>query len=154
LVLQDAFDNVITTDSTSRVSVRLQDNPGHATLLGGAAVKAVNGMVAFPKLTLNRAGVGYKLLAESSALGVAISKKFTVAAVTKLSVTVDKTSSIAGTVVTVTVKALDARNQVVTNYGGKVHFTSSDPRADLPADATLTNGEGTFTTVLKTAGLR
>jgi len=33
-----------------------------------------------------------------------------------------------------------------------VHFTSSDPQATLPADSTLTNGTGTFSATLRTAG--
>jgi hypothetical protein len=51
-----------------------------------------------------------------------------------------------------TVTALDQLDELVSNYGGTVHFTSSDPRAVLPADVTLTDGTGTFTATLKTAG--
>jgi hypothetical protein len=60
--------------------------------------------------------------------------------------------STAGAAFSVTVTALDANNKVVSGYGGTVHFTSSDARAALPGDATLTNGTGTFTVTLKTAG--
>ena len=48
--------------------------------------------------------------------------------------------------------ALDASNAVVTGYTGTVHFTSSDGAAVLPANSTLTNGVGTFSATLKTAG--
>ena len=48
--------------------------------------------------------------------------------------------------------ALDATNAVVTGYTGTVHFTSSDTQAVLPANSTLTNGTGTFSVTLKTAG--
>jgi hypothetical protein len=58
----------------------------------------------------------------------------------------------AGTSATVTVTALNADGSVNTSYSGTVHFTSSDPQAALPPDATLTNGTGTFTVILKTAG--
>ncbi len=37
-------------------------------------------------------------------------------------------------------------------YTGTVHFSSSAPKAILPADATLTNGTGTFPVTLETAG--
>ena len=37
-------------------------------------------------------------------------------------------------------------------YAGTVHFTSSDAAAVLPADSTLTNGVGTFSATLNTAG--
>ena len=51
-----------------------------------------------------------------------------------------------------TVQAKDAGNNNTTNYSGTVHFTSSDPQAVLPANSTLTNGGGSFSVVLKTAG--
>ena len=53
-----------------------------------------------------------------------------------------------------TVTALDQFNNVVTGYTGTVHFTSTDAQATLPANATLTNGVGTFSATLKTAGTR
>src|SRR5262245_9398088 len=62
------------------------------------------------------------------------------------------TSSVAGTPFTVTVTAQDAFGNTVTGYTGTVHFTSSDGQAVLPADSTLTNGTGTFSATLKTAG--
>ena len=58
----------------------------------------------------------------------------------------------AGTSFTFTVNALDASNTVVTTYAGTVHFSSSDTQAVLPSNKTLTNGTGTFTGTLKTAG--
>jgi hypothetical protein len=58
----------------------------------------------------------------------------------------------AGSPFDITVTMLDAYNNTVTGYTGTVHFTSSDGQAVLPADATLTNGTGTFSATLKTAG--
>ncbi len=51
-----------------------------------------------------------------------------------------------------TVTARDSLGNVATGYTGTVHFASSDRQAGLPADATLTNGVGSFNTTLKTAG--
>ncbi|HYV37005.1 MAG TPA: hypothetical protein VE988_14965, partial [Gemmataceae bacterium] len=51
-----------------------------------------------------------------------------------------------------TVRALDAYNNVIAGYGGTVHFTTTDSAANLPADSTLTNGIGSFSAVLSTAG--
>jgi subtilase family serine protease len=62
------------------------------------------------------------------------------------------TTETAGTPFTFTVTALDANNNVVTNYAGTAHFTNTDPQATLPANATLTNGTGTFTATFGTAG--
>jgi hypothetical protein len=58
----------------------------------------------------------------------------------------------AGTAFNFTVTALDGSNGMVSSYAGTVHFTSSDGQAILPADSTLTNGTGTFSATLKTAG--
>jgi len=58
----------------------------------------------------------------------------------------------AGSAFSFTVTARDQVNNVDTGYAGTVHFTSSDGQAVLPADATLSNGFGTFSATLKTAG--
>jgi hypothetical protein len=57
-----------------------------------------------------------------------------------------------GSAFNVTVTALDASNNTVTGYSGTVQFTSSDSQAVLPTNTTLTNGAGTFSVTLKTAG--
>jgi hypothetical protein len=61
-------------------------------------------------------------------------------------------SAAAGTAFAFTVTALDASNNTATGYSGSVHFTSSDGQAVLLANSTLTNGVGTFSATLKTAG--
>ena len=61
-------------------------------------------------------------------------------------------STTAGSSYTITVTALTSSNAVATSYTGTVHFTSSDPLAKLPANATLTKGTGTFTVTFETAG--
>src|SRR5216684_2213942 len=61
-------------------------------------------------------------------------------------------SATAGTAFNFTVTALDQFNNTATGYAGTVHFTSSDGAATLPANSTLTNGVGTFSATLKTAG--
>jgi ELWxxDGT repeat protein len=58
----------------------------------------------------------------------------------------------AGGQISITVVAEDSFGNIVRNYTGTVHFTSSDPQAVLPADATLTEGIGTFAGILKTSG--
>jgi hypothetical protein len=57
-----------------------------------------------------------------------------------------------GSPVSVTVTALDPYGNVATNYGGKVHFTSSDAHGVLPADAALSGGVGVFSITLTSAG--
>ncbi len=48
--------------------------------------------------------------------------------------------------------ARDSYNNIASTYKGTVHFTSSDPKAQLPANTTLTAGVGFFAAELKTAG--
>jgi len=54
--------------------------------------------------------------------------------------------------INVTVTALDAAENIAIGYSGKVHFTSSDANAKLPADGPLPNGAGNFPVILETAG--
>ncbi len=58
----------------------------------------------------------------------------------------------AGTAFNVAVTAFDSFNNLARGYSGTVHFTSTDSNAVLPADTTLTNGAGTFSTALQNAG--
>src|SRR5215831_4003094 len=58
----------------------------------------------------------------------------------------------AGTAFSFTVTALDSTNAIATGYNGTVHFTASDAQASLPANATFSNGQATFSATLKTAG--
>jgi hypothetical protein len=63
----------------------------------------------------------------------------------------------AGAPASFTVTALDAQGNVMTGYVGTVHFTSSDPAAQLPDDYMFTpddNGVHTFTATLNTFGLQ
>ena len=57
-----------------------------------------------------------------------------------------------GISVKVTVTALDGSNQAVANYSGTVHFTSSDPNAQLPSDSTMVSGTEAFSVTLTAAG--
>jgi hypothetical protein len=68
------------------------------------------------------------------------------------SVTSTTAAPVAGTAVNFTVTALDDKNNPVTTYSGSVRFTSSDAQAVLPASAAITNGTGTGSITLKTAG--
>ncbi|MGA2594363.1 MAG: TIGR03435 family protein [Bryobacteraceae bacterium] len=58
----------------------------------------------------------------------------------------------AGTSFDITITAQDLAGATVTGYRDRVHFTSSDPLAKLPADSTLNNGSRVFTATLVTPG--
>jgi len=118
--------------------------PANATLTNGTGTFAA---------TLNTAGsqtitaadtVTATITGTSGAIAViSVATHFTVSA---------PASATAGTPLNFTVTALDSSNHTVTGFSGTVHFTSSDGAAVLPANATLTNGTGTFSATLKTAG--
>ena len=73
-------------------------------------------------------------------------------AATSLAVTGFPSPTTAGTSGTITVTAKDAFGNTATGYSSTVAITSSDAQAVLPANATLTNGVGTFAVTLKTVG--
>ena len=126
---------------------------------GGFTINATTGVitVADPsKINYATApGHAYTVTATASDGTLSSSQTFTIdvtlGAATHFTVSIPANGA-AGTPGTVTVTALDALNHVVTNYTGTVHFTSTDGHAALPADVTLTNGTGSFSETLDTAG--
>jgi len=104
--------------------------------------------------TLKSAG-GQTLIAadagNSAVTGVSNSIAVTVPPATHFSVAAPA-SAVAGVAFNFMVTALDASNNTAAGYTGTVHFTSSDSAATLPPNASLTNGVGTFSATLKTAG--
>lgn len=58
----------------------------------------------------------------------------------------------AGVAQTFTVTATDVNGNTTTGYTGIVRFTSSDPLAGLPGDASLVDGTGTFQVTPRTVG--
>jgi hypothetical protein len=65
------------------------------------------------------------------------------------------TGGVAGTAVNVTVYAVDAAGNLAGNYFGTLHFTSTDPKAVLPANISFLptqNGGMTFSVIFKTPG--
>jgi virginiamycin B lyase len=75
--IEDAYGNVVTSDDNA-VTVALANNPGGATLGGTTTVSAVDGVVTFSNLTLNKKGKGYTLKLTSSGLASATSTAMTV----------------------------------------------------------------------------
>lgn len=70
----------------------------------------------------------------------------------QFSVKASTMSPTAGLAFTITVNALDASGVEFPAYSGTVHFTSTDGHAVLPKDSMLTNGTGTLTVILESAG--
>ena len=87
----------------------------------------------------------------ASLLGTSSSITVSAAAATHFVLAAPATAT-AGTPLTFTVTADDQYGNTATGYTGTVGFTSSDTAAVLPANDTLTDGAGTFTPTLETAG--
>ena len=143
----DAYGNVATR-YTGTVAITSSDGqavlPGNATLTDGVGTFEV---------TLETAGSD--LITATDTVNSGITGTETGLAISPASashfVVTGGTSETAGGVETVTVTAYDAYGNVATGYTGTVRITSSDGHAILPANATLTDGVGTFDVTLETA---
>jgi hypothetical protein len=61
-------------------------------------------------------------------------------------------TAVAGAALQFTITALDSANNTATGFSDTVQFSSTDSNPTLPAPAKLTNGVGTFSATLRTAG--
>jgi hypothetical protein len=120
--------------------------PANSTLTNGTGIFSVTLKTAAAQTITATDTVKASITGTSSSITVTGS-----AAATHFSVAAPVTANV-GTAFTLTVTALDASNSVATTYLGTVRFTSTDAQAVLPASSTLTNGTGTFSATLKTAG--
>jgi len=90
--------------------------------------------------------------ATASIVGTASLTNVTAGPATHFSVTTSANAT-ARANISVTVMAVDAYNNFLNTYSGTIHFTSTDSKAILPADATLPpNGTGIFSATLETVG--
>ena len=64
------------------------------------------------------------------------------------------TTAVAGHLIIQTVTVQDLYNNTVTGYTGTLHFTSSDPKAVMADNETLTAGVGFFSVFFETAGIQ
>lgn len=151
----DAANNLVQTQPSISVTLALASGPGGATLGGTVTVTAVNGIASFSTLFLQKSGA-YTLTASAAGFAAVTSQSFVITpgAATQLDVGGFPSTVVAGTAGNFTVTALDAFGNVATGFGSLLHFTSSDGQAVLAADASLTNGVGTFSATLKTAGVQ
>jgi hypothetical protein len=147
-----ALDQFGNTDTSYAGTVHLTSNDPAAVLPADATLTSGTGNF---NVTLKTAGsrtVTATDTATASITGtsgpVAVSAA---GAVDHLSVTTSGTAT-AGNAITVTVTAQDQFGNTVPGYTGTVHFTSTDPNAVLPTNATLTSGTAQFQVTFETAG--
>ena len=147
---KDSFGNVATGYAGT---VKFNSTDAQAVLPANSAL--TNGTGTF-SATLKTAGVRTITGTDTVNGSIAgVSGNITVSAgsATALVVTAP-TSATAGTAFNFTVTAKDAFSNVATGYAGMVKFSSTDAQAVLPANSALTNGTGTFSATLKTAGIQ
>lgn len=126
--------------ATNAVTLALT-SPGGATLSGTLTANAVAGVATFADLAVDRAGTR-TLTATASGLSPDVSAGFTVSPGPAARLAVSAPArAVACEPVTVSVAAFDAYANPTTAYAGRVHFTSSDPAAVLPADYTFQPGD-------------
>jgi hypothetical protein len=121
-------------------------DPATGALLGSISVGAVEHFVS-PTLWQGQILVGTSTGITSVSMGRA-------SALSTSGLASPRTAGVAGSLA---VTALDAGGHVFTGYRGRLHFTSSDPAAILPADYTFTgadSGSHVFAVTLRTAGTR
>lgn len=153
--LQDTYGNAVA--GIQSVTLSLSFNPTAAKLRNAVAVTDSTGLAVFPKLTLNKIGQGYRLIAQGASGKSDRSDPFNLYATTKFKLTVASKYATAGTAFDVTVAALDRFNLPDATYRGTVHFSTNALLANLPADYTFTAadaGQHTFSVSLNTAGTK
>jgi exo-beta-1,3-glucanase (GH17 family) len=147
LSARDPYDNPV-TEYSGTVQITSSDSqavlPEEVTLSNGVATFGV---------TLKTSGIQTLTATDTITSTLTGSGILTVnpAAASLITITTPG-SATAGTAFSFTVTAHDQFNNTATGYSGTVHFTSSDGAAALPIDSTLSDGVGTFSATLKTAG--
>ena len=146
------------TDTSFIGTVEFSSTDSQAALPGGYTFTAADAGTCTFAVTFKTAGL-QSITATDAASDALIGTEDNIivqaAAASSLKVTGFPTTDIAGTPETFAVTAFDAYGNVATGYTGTVGFASSDGKASLPADATITpedQGTLTFTAALETAG--
>ncbi len=145
---QDASNNTVTDYAGV---VQFSSTDGSAVLPANSAL--INGVGTF-SVTLQTPGaqtITASDLVTPSITGTSATITVSTGAATHFTV-LSPNSATAGAPFSFYVTALDGANNVAIGYSGTIHFTSTDAKAVLPPDATLTKGVGTFTGTFKTAG--
>jgi Galactose oxidase, central domain len=153
-----AFNFKVTALDTSNHATTNYSGTAHFTSTDGQATLPANAMLTNGtgtfSATLKTAGSQTITVTDTvtvSITGTSNSINVSAGAASQFSVAAQATAT-AGTALNFTVNALDAWNNLATNYSGTVHFTSTDGQAVLPANSTLTNGTGTLSVTLNTTG--
>ena len=152
VLVEDAFGNTVTS-SNAPVALALNANPGGATLSGGAASAAVNGVATFAAVSLDKAGSGYTLDAGSAGLATATSTAFDIGAgaASQLVYTAQPASNAdiaAGASIDVVVQVQDANGNLVSTDTSTVSITiGSNPGGSTLGGTASANALGGVATI-------
>lgn len=159
----DAFNNLVTGDNSTTVSLAIAANPGAATLSNGGARAVTNGVATFTGLALDKAGVNYTITATSPSMPALIgdtSAPFTITAKLTLGVSVSAMSfgnvPLATASTTRTVTLSNPGTSVVPLTGittGSSEFavTGNTCGGSVPAKVGTTNGTCSLTVTMTPA---
>jgi len=147
----DGFGNVVQGVSTL-VTVAIQTNPGDAKLLGTATVAAIDGVATFADVRLDKAAVGYTLVASAGSLSAATTKPFDVVAGagTHLAIAQQPSGGVAAKPLSpgLAVAVLDAFDNPVHDATNAVHLALLPTESTAPLGGTLeqlaVNGRASF----------
>jgi hypothetical protein len=147
VALLDVFGNQ--TTAANPVTIALGSNPGGAALSGTLVRGATNGVATFNDLEIDKAGVGYTLIASSGNTANITSSAFSVAAplvVANLTIAEgDNQRGAAGSPLAIapSVKVTDASGNAVS--GASVTFSPSDAGGVVPTTAVVSDANGRAT---------
>ncbi len=147
----EAINNMMTAATGFTDTVQFTSSDGAATLPGNSTLGTNPESFNFTLATLGSQTITATDL-DNGLGGGSLAATVTVdPAATHFSVSTI-TSNRAGIQFSVTVTALDQNGDTVTGYAGTVQITSSDTRAQLPLNSTLTNGVGIFLVTFENVG--
>jgi hypothetical protein len=139
----DQYGNLVSTDNSDSVTVAIGSNPGNGTLSGTTTVTVSGGVATFNNLSINNAGNGYTLVANSGSLTGATSSSFNITANSGSTVIEDFETSgswnVVGGSITAyrsTAAAHDGTYGLVM-YNGNDWIYRSDPAAQVRAGDTV-----------------
>ena len=145
---QDVYNNTATSYGGS---VRITSSDPAATLPASSTLNLGTGTFAATLNTVGNQTITATDTTDSSITGTSGSVAISAAAASHFMVS-GPAMSTAGNAFSISVTALDPYGNTDTNYAGTAHFTSSDSRAVLPANSTLTSGLGIFSATLIMVG--
>ncbi len=151
VTVKDLYGNVV-ADGTTVTFTAAVAGGATASLPNNGATTTTNGVATIIATANTVAGGPYTVTAAANGQSATFSLTNTPGPAVRFTVTGFPSPTTAGVAGSVTVTAQDQYGNTATGYTGMVAITSSDAQAVLPANATLTNGTGTFTVTLKTAG--